>query len=62
MIALAFFATILAGYLTDSLIGTRFNWPGAGAIAAVATRGSFLLWAVRLPEPQGDPMDEDEES
>ena len=24
MIALAFFATILAGYLTDSLIGTRF--------------------------------------
>ena len=51
MIALAFFATILAGYLTDSLIGTRFNWPDAGAIAAVATMGSFLLWAVRHPKP-----------
>ena len=62
MIALAFFATILAGYLTDSLSGTRFNWPDAGAIAAVATMGSFLLWAVRHPKPQGNPMEEDEDS
>lgn len=52
MIALAFFATVLAGFLTDSLIGVRLNWPDAGAIAAVATMGSFLLWAVRHPKAQ----------
>ena len=50
MIALAFIATVLAGYLADSFLGFRWNWPDAGAIAAIATMGSFLLWAIRHPK------------
>lgn len=47
---LAFLVTIFVGYLADALIGFRWNWPDAGSIFAIATIGSFLLWAVRHPK------------
>lgn len=43
--------TILVGYLADALIGLAMNWPGAGAVFAIAAMGGFLLWAVQEPKP-----------
>lgn len=52
MIALAFFATILAGYLTDSLIGTRFiaiiRIPGKSLWAAI-TQDFAVVFGGRQP-------------
>lgn len=44
--AIAFAVTIAAGYVADSFFYS-WNWPGAGAIFAVATMGAFLLWSVQ---------------
>ena len=40
---IAALVTIIAGFLGDSLLGTRLNWPGAGAIIAIAVMGMFIL-------------------
>jgi len=40
---LKFFITVLVGFMADLLLGTNLNWPGAGAIFAVATMGCFIL-------------------
>lgn len=38
--------TIFAGYLGDAILGDLLNWPGAGAITAVAVMGGFILQAL----------------
>lgn len=38
--------TIFAGYLGDAILGDLLNWPGAGAITAVAVMGGFVLRAM----------------
>ena len=43
----AFFVTIFVGFFADSIFYNWMNWPGAGAVFAVATMGAFILWALR---------------
>ena len=40
---LAFFGTVRVGYLAEAVLGSLLNWPGAGAIFAIAVMGLFLL-------------------
>ena len=43
----AFLLTILMGFLGSVFLGPLFNWTDAGAIIAIATVGSILLWAIK---------------
>ena len=53
----AFFVTIFVGFFADSIFYNWMNWPGAGAVFAVATMGAFILWTLR--EKKGDDGPED---
>ena len=39
--------TLVGGHLWDMFIGAPLNWPGSGAIFAVALMGSFIIHEIR---------------
>lgn len=39
----AFILTVFAGYLGAAFLDAFFNWPGGGAVVAVAVMGCFIL-------------------
>ena len=53
----AFFVTIFVGFFADSIFYNWMNWPGAGAVFAVATMGAFLLWTLREKKRDDGPED-----
>ena len=53
----AFFVTIFVGFFADSIFYNWMNWPGAGAVFAVATMGAFILWALREKKRDDGPED-----
>jgi hypothetical protein len=53
--AKAFVITAVVGCFLDYTIGGYLNWIGIGAIFAVATMGTFILWEIR--HPRKDPED-----
>ena len=54
----ASFVTILVGFFAAGIFGNWMNWPGAGAVFAVATMGAFILWTLR-EKKRGDDDQED---
>ena len=57
MAIFAFFVTIFVGFFADSIFYNWMNWPGAGAVFAVATMGAFILWALREKKRDDGPED-----
>lgn len=57
MEVIAFIAAIAAGYLGSALLGVKMNWPDAGAVAAIAVMGCFILHEIRA---QKKPENKDE--
>ena len=53
--AKAFVIPAVVGCFLDYTIGGYLNWIGIGAIFAVATMGTFILWEIR--HPRKDPED-----
>ena len=53
----ASFVTIFVGFFADSIFYNWMNWPGAGAVFAVATMGAFLLWTLREKKRDDGPED-----
>lgn len=47
MSIIAFFSTIIIGFLADSILGNLLNWPDCGAIFAIATMGTFILYTMK---------------
>lgn len=43
----SFIITIIVGFAGTAIFGSWLNWPDAGAIFAIATMGSILLWNIR---------------
>ena len=43
ILIIAFIVTVLVGYITEAVFSAWLNWPGAGAIFAIATMGLFIL-------------------
>ena len=48
--------TLLAGFLGSAVLGNLLNWPDAGAICAIATMGSFILYFCSV---KNNPQDKD---
>jgi len=46
---IAFIITVIAGFLGSLILGSILNWPNAGAIIAIATMGSIILWTIDQP-------------
>lgn len=42
---IVFAVTVLAGYL-GSILGVALGWPDAGAVFAIATIGTVILWKI----------------
>lgn len=57
----AVICTIFAGFLGAGILGNLLNWPDAGAVCAIATMGSFILYACsnKSEQPKDDETDND---
>ncbi|MCI8331585.1 MAG: hypothetical protein HFE78_01985 [Clostridiales bacterium] len=54
---LAAIITIFVAYMAESFIGAGMNWPGAGAVFAIATMGFFIIWSNQTDNDDSDKKD-----
>ncbi len=44
---ISFILTVVVGFAAAGVFSDWLNWPDAGAVFAIATIGSIILWNIR---------------